>query len=671
MFKPKPIPPGERPEPRQVVWTSLLVIAAILPLMRYLDWRIDAFLLLTFAVRLAGLRWRAAVPGPWVRALLALAGIANCLYANQTLVGQDGGTALLTTMIALKLLELETKRDLRLTVILLGFFSVAQFLFDQSFPLAVYLGAVTIGAVTLLVDLNGGLGDTDRRAALRMAVRLSLQAAPLTLVLFVLFPRLNAPLWSLGVDSEKAQFGMSDSMEPGAISELVSGGGLAFRARFDRAPPDQNRLYWRGIVLWEMDGRRWSPGALSPAANAPSRLLEAADPIGYEIVLEPTRKKWLFALDMPTGIPDGTRMDASFLLSSNESVDSAKRYRARSALAYRTAEPDARVRELALRLPGNITPRMRELVAGWQGGTGGDWDLVQRGLAFFNKESFHYTLLPPALGANPADEFLFETRRGFCEHYASSFALLMRVGGVPSRVVLGYLGGERNEIGDYHMVWQSDAHAWVEVLIAGRGWVRVDPTAAVDPARVDNRSAAQVLGSGSSARFELPESGALAHVARNLRLLADTFDATWQNWVLDFSTQEQFALLERLGLEDYGEYGLAVLMLVAVSLTLGLTVLAMLRDRARADPLDAQYAVFCQRLARAGLPRGGHEGPLDFGRRVAAQRPDLASAVERFLALYVPARFGPPVAPGTADRLARELRGFHPRRGSRGSGGSG
>ncbi|AFL75481.1 transglutaminase TgpA family protein [Thiocystis violascens] len=657
-----PIPSVERPDAAQILALTLLVIAACLPLARYLHWQIGAFLLLLFAVRLVGLKWRAAIPGAWLRALLTLAGVANCLYANHTLVGQDGGTALFVTMLALKLLELKTKRDLRLTGILIGFLIVIQFLFDQSFPLAIYLGVMAFGAVALLVDLNGGLGDGRLRATLRVAASLSLQALPLTLVLFVLFPRLSAPLWSLGLDAGQAMTGMSDSMEPGAISELVLNGELAFRVRFDAAPPSPNQLYWRGPVLWEMDGRRWSPGPL-PAKDAdPPELEESANPIDYEIVLEPTQKTWLFALDMPIGAPDDAFINPDFQLLSRQPINSVKRYRVRSALDYRTAEPDARQRNRALQLPDNITPRMRELVASWRTHADGDWDLVQQGLAFFNREAFHYTLMPPRLGANPADEFLFETRRGFCEHYASSFALLMRVGGVPSRIVLGYLGAETNRIGGYQMVWQSDAHAWVEVLIAGRGWVRVDPTAAVDPARVDNRGASRILGAGTSVRFSLDQAGALVRFARNLRLLADTLDATWQNWVLDFSAEDQFALLDRLGLGAFREYGLAVLMVLAVSLTLAVLLLALLRTPAAPDPLDAHYARFCQRLARAGLPRRHTEGPSDFGRRVMAQRPDLIRPVSRFLALYIPARFGSDPRDDIIGQLANQLRAFHPRR---------
>ena len=641
---------AERAEPRQTLWTSLLVMAACLPLMRFLEWQINAFLVLVFLVRLLALRWPAANPGAAVRVLLTFAGVANCLHGYHTLAGQDGGAALLTTMLGLKLLELKSKRDLRLVLTLLGFLIVVQFLFDEGFMTTSYMALIAFAAVTLLADLNGLSHEGRWGPALGIATQLSWQAVPLTVVLFLLFPRLDAPLWDLGFEREAAMTGMSDSMEPGAISELVVNGEGAFRVRFEGPAPARDQLYWRGPVLWEMDGRRWSPGDAPRPARVGTGLTASDGPIDYEVVLEPTKQSWLFALDLPVGAPADAFITPEHQVVARTPVTSLKRYRVRSARSYRTAEPDEAQRALALRLPGNITPRMRALVADWQAQSTTESALVERALAFFNREAFHYTLLPPRLGASPADEFLFETRSGFCEHYASAFALLMRIAGIPSRIVLGYLGGEENDLGGYQIVRQSDAHAWVEVALQGRGWVRVDPTAAVDPARVDRRSASRLLGASASVRFDIGETDRLARLFRSARLLADTLGATWQNWVLDFSSEDQLALMDRLGLGALREYGLAALMLLAVGLTLGIVMLAMLRGPSHPDPLDALYARFCRRLARAGLPRHHHEGPSDYGRRVQTERPDLAGPVSRFLELYVPARYR---AGATAETLAQ------------------
>lgn len=655
------IPSNERPERAQILWVTLVLIAAYLPLAGHLALQISAFVGLLFAIRLASLRWPAVLPGTWPLAALTLIGVANAAVTYQGWSGQNAGTALFVSMLVLKLMELRRKSDIRLVATLIGFLVVVEFLFDQSPWLVLYLGAVVLGGIALLVDLNGGLGEARRRGALAVAVRLSLQALPLTLILFLLFPRLSAPLWSLGLDPSKATTGISDSLEPGAISELVLNGELAFRARFEGTPPAADQLYWRGPVLWETDGRRWSVGQ-DIASTAPAgALVEAARPIDYEVTLEPTDQRWLFALDLPDSVPEEAFLSPDHQLIARQVVSAVKRYRVTSALDYRTASPNPARLAAGLQVPDNVTPRMRRLVEEWRSRSETDWALVQAGLQFFNRESFHYTLMPPRLGANPTDEFLFETQRGFCEHYASSFAVLMRLAGVPSRIVLGYLGGELNRVGGYHMVWQSDAHAWVEVLIEGRGWVRVDPTAAVDPSRVDNSGASRMLGAGPSVRFTLEQADAIARFVRDMRLFADSLDAAWQDWVLGFSVEDQLALLQRLRLGELREYGLVALMLAALGITLGILVLASIRERKPLDPLQTEYARFCRRLAGIGLDRLPNEGPMDYAGRVAAKRPDLAPTVERFMDLYIPARYGPGVPYDTLTALNDLLRDFRPR----------
>jgi protein-glutamine gamma-glutamyltransferase len=655
------IPSNERPERAQVLWVTLVLIAAYLPLAGHLAIQIGGFVGLLFAIRLASLRWPAVLPGTWPLAALTLIGVANAAVTYPGWSGQNAGTALFVSMLVLKLMELRRKSDIRLVATLIGFLVVVEFLFDQSPWLVLYLAAVVLGGITLLVDLNGGLGEARRRGALAVAVRLSLQALPLTLILFLLFPRLSAPLWSLGLDPSKATTGISDSLEPGAISELVLNGELAFRARFDGTPPAADQLYWRGPVLWETDGRRWSVGKDIASTDPAGTLLQAARPIDYEVTLEPTDQRWLFALDMPDSVPDGGFVSPDHQLIARQVVSAVKRYRVTSALDYRTASPNPASLAAGLQVPDNVTPRMRRLVKEWRSRSENDWALVQAGLQFFNRESFHYTLMPPRLGANPTDEFLFETRRGFCEHYAASFAVLMRMAGIPSRIVLGYLGGELNRVGGYHMVWQSDAHAWVEVLIDGRGWVRVDPTAAVDASRVDNSGASRMLGAGPSVRFTLEQADEIARFVRNMRLFVDSLDAAWQDRVLGFSVEDQLALLQRLQLGELREYGLIALMLAALGLTLGILVVASIRERKPLDPLQAEYARFCRRLAKIGLGRLPNEGPMDYAGRVAAQRPDLAPTVARFMALYIPARYGPGDPRDALVAIADLLSGFRPR----------
>ena len=662
MAKQKLLTIDEQPERYQTLALVITVSAACLPLAPYLNWRVSGFVALVLILRLAAVRWPAAAPGRWVLLALTLVGVTNCLLANHTLVGKLGGTSLLITMLALKLLELRARRDHRISAIALCFVVVVQFLFDQGIGLTLYFGGIAFMIVALLVDLNGGIGSPPIRRAMPVVLRICLQALPLTIVLFALFPRLTSPLWSLGFDQDRATMGMSESMEPGSISELVINGDLAFRARFDQRPPRPDQLYWRGLVLWEVDNRKWSPGRVNQYQPADSELTRAAERIDYEIVLEPSRQRWMFSLDLPIEHPPNTVLSRDFQLLSDRPITTARRYRLSSALDFRTAVPADAERRYALRLPDNTSERMIALVKQWQLETDSDWALVQKGLDFFNREEFHYTLLPPKLGANPWDEFLFLTRSGFCEHYAGSFAVLMRIAGLPSRVVLGYLGGELNRIGGYHLIWQSDAHAWVEVMIAGRGWVRVDPTSAVAPSRVDNRGASRLLGTYAPARFHIDSTGVLANTIRHLRLLADSIDAAWQRSVLDYSAAEQTRLLDRLGLADYGEFALAGIMVAAVTVVMGLILFGLVHQPVAIDPATRCFALLCRRLAAVGLVRHAHEGPLDFAARVAVARPDFALRVNAIVALYIRGRYMPNPTAADVQRLSQLVKAFVPRK---------
>lgn len=648
-------------ERSQLLATVALATVAYLPLGRFLDWQVNTFIGAVFLLRVAAMRWPRIHPGRLALLVLTLAGLTIALAASYTLPGQRGGTGLFVIMLALKLLELRDRRDLRVVAVVIGFLVVVQFLFDQSLGLACYMGLVAVGMVILLVDLNGGLGIPSLHTAPRIALGLCVQALPLTLVLFLLFPRLSAPLWGIAPTSGLGHMGMSERLEPGAISELVVNGDLAFRARFKQSPPSGDQLYWRGLVLWQPDARGWSPG-IDPAWPLEAQVESFGPTLDYEVLLGPTQRRWLFTLDLPIGLPEGATRSGDFQLLAKQPLTTATRYQGRSSLNYRTSLPPDWVYPRALSLPPNVTERMRLLAAGWQDEAGDPWPVVLAGLRFFNREAFHYTLLPPRLGANPTDEFLFETRRGFCEHFASSFAVLMRLAGVPSRIVLGYLGGEPNRLGGYHMVWQSDAHAWVEVLIPNRGWVRVDPTAAVDPTRVDNRAASELLGTNAPLRFEVTPSGALLRALRQARLLADSLEAAWQTWVLDFSADQQRSLLQRVGLEWLRGTGLAVFMALTANLVLALSLWGLPARRPRRPALELVYDRFCERLARAGLPRRLGEGPKDYAERVAGSRPDLAAEVGQFTVLYIRQRYAPDADDRDIVGLERRLRVFRPRR---------
>ena len=641
---------------------TLLLAAAYLPLLRHLSPQVSAFIGLILLLRLAALRWPALTPGRWILLPLTLAGLGIAFDAYFSFAGRDAGTALLAVMLALKTLELRTARDLRMLSVLFGFLLISHFLFDQSAWLVLYLASLLVADLALMADLAARTPSHPLRSALRLAGTLCLQALPLALVLFLLFPRLSAPLWNLGDQQPRAITGMSESMEPGSVAELVVSGEPAFRARFDGPAPPQNRLYWRGLVLWTFDGRRWTradPGAM---AEARPTLTETAGQIGYELVLEPTDQRWLFALDMPLLAPPDATLDGNFQIAAKQRITKALRYRVASATAYNTGPLDLDQEEAGLQLPPNVTPRMRDLVAGWQAGGASPRQVIDQALAHINGADFYYTLLPPPLGDNPTDQFLFETRRGFCEHYAGAFALLMRIAGIPARVVVGYQGAELAPWGTWYLVSQAEAHAWVEVWLQGQGWVRIDPTAAIAPQRIERGGLLERLGAGTPLRFQVDETGALFRLVHGLRLMARAAGVAWQDWVLDFSLARQQQMLAAVGLAHLREYGLTLSMLVLAGAILGLLTLALVRGANRREPLERIYQAFCERLARIGLPRAASEGPLDYARRVAAARPDLAVEIQTFMGAYLPARYRNEVGRTNLRAIKARLRRFRPPR---------
>ena len=642
---------------------TLLLALAVAPLLLELKPQIGLFIGALFLLRVASLLRPSLRLGVWLLGALTILGGLNVVDAYHGLAGKQPGTALLLTMTALKLLEVQRERDLRVMATVFGFVMVVQFLFDTSAAMAAYVGVLLCGNLALLIDLGRDGAGARLRPALRTAGALLLQALPLAMVLFLFFPRLDAPLWDLGVDGNEARTGLKNWLEPGSIGEVVISGEDAFRARFDKpldiGPED---MYWRGPVLWQTDGRRWTPLAGYRWPQTETTVVPLSEPLYYTVVLQPTDQRWLLALDMPLSVPGQAVLTGDFQVLANRPVDDLRVYRASSVLDYHTTGLGPAERAAALQLPDNVTPRMRRLVAGWIADDATAETVVDRALRYFNREPFRYTLLPPPLGQNVADSFLFETRSGFCEHYASSFVLLMRIAGIPARIVAGYLGGEYNPISHDYVIRQSDAHAWSEVWIEGRGWARVDPTAAVAAERVERDERVAALGAAAPMRFRIDASSGLGQLIHGLRLFADAIDSGWTNWVVGFSNHKQQRLLEGVGLGQLRHYGLVLLMAAAgVAVMLAWSV-ALARRGPPAEPTLRAWEGFCAKLARIGLGRRAGEGPVDYHSRVLAARPDLAAEVEPIFAVYLRLRYR---SEGNATDLAQfrsMVRRFRPPR---------
>lgn len=588
------------------------------------------------------LAWRAyltrlggALPQRWLLTAITLAGAGGILIEFHTLLGREAGVALLIMLTTLKFMELRSPRDAMVLIYLACFIVITNFFYSQSIPTALYMLATLLVIVTAWVQLHGE--GIALRPRLRIAGTLLLQAIPLTLVLFVLFPRVQGPLWGLPQDAF-ASSGLSDDMSPGSISRLSLSDEVAFRVVYNGAPPRREQMYWRGPVLWQFDGRTWTPGRTG-GSIAP-QFTELAQPVDYSVTLEPHNKRWLFALEMPDRISVPANLTYDFQLLRREPLKARLRYEVRSHLSYHAnlREPERQIQR-ALQLPPGLNPRALQLAQRWRAEAPDDAAVVRAALAHFNREDFRYTLEPPPLqGMHNIDEFLFGTRQGFCEHYASSFVFLMRAAHIPARVVTGYLGGEYNDVGGYYIVRQSDAHAWAEVWLYGQGWVRIDPTAAIAPARVERNLAAAVPGTAA-----LPFMARSApQWLRDLRLNWDAVTNRWNQWVLGYNSELQFAFLTRLGMEDVTWRKLALNMTFALGLVIGMLALYMLRHLfgQRPDRVQATWLKVCRKLAKTGLPRAPHEGAQDYAERVATARPELAGDIRDLAARYGELRYG-------------------------------
>src|SRR5487761_1948079 len=593
------------------------------------------------AICSALLGWRAyltwsgnPLPPRWLLLVVTLACVLAIAATFRTLFGREVGVTLLILLAALKLLEIRAVRDVTVLIYLSCFVIITNFFYSQSIPTALFMLFTLLVIMATWVHLQ--TGTLAFKPRLRIAGVLLLQAIPLSLIIFVLFPRVQGPLWGMPQDAY-ASSGLSDSMAPGSLSKLSLSDAVAFRVIFNGKAPSPDQMYWRGPVLWDFDGTSWKRGR-NATLQRPV-LTDATTPVDYTVTLEAHNKSWLFVLDMPAKISIPADLAPDFQVLSRTPVNARLRYSATSLLSYRAnlGEPPQQLQR-ALALPQGYNPQSRKLAAEWRTRSDSDTALVRTALGYFNQNGFEYTLEPPLLGPNSVDDFIFTTKKGFCEHYAGSFVFLMRAAGLPARVVTGYQGGEYNELGGYYVLRQYDAHAWAEVWLQDRGWVRIDPTAAISPARIQN---------GLNAA--LPENAALPFLARtqspfllSLRLNLDALTNQWNQWVLGYNTERQFAFLTRLGMEDITWKKLAINMLSGVALLVGIFTLLMLRRLSvrQTDAVQALWLKACRKLEKAGLPRAPHEGAMDYAARISAARPELTEKIYDLAARYASLRYG-------------------------------
>lgn len=645
---------------RNVMWLMAAMLFVVAPhLLRLPPW-VGVFFAVVAGWR-AWIAWSALrVPPRMLVAAITLAASVGTFLQYGRITGREAGVTLLIVMACLKLLEMRTQREVVLAIYLGFFLVMTNFLFSQSIPLGLYMLVCVWVFIATLVGFNRVGRAPTFAERLRPAGALLLQALPLMAAFFLLFPRVQGPLWALPSDARAGTSGLSDSMVPGNISNLIKSDALAFRVAFEGERPPYSALYWRGPVLADFDGVAWRMFTYGQAGEL--KYARAGNPVGYTVTLEPNNKNWLFSLDVPATVPRGSYSLSDLQLRSHRPVDQRLRYDMRSYLTYKYGEQTGPVQlRWHLRLDESRNPRAIALGRQWARELQGDpRAILSRAIQLYNRE-FTYTLEPPLLdSSSPYDDFLFNTKRGFCEHYAGSFALLMRAAGIPSRVVTGYQGGEVNPFNQELIVRQADAHAWTEIWVKDEGWVRVDPTAAVSPLRVESGVNAAL---GPIGVFPTMIAADKLGLLAGMRYGWQMVNSQWDQWVIGYNMDKQRQFFADMGFPSLDWRTLGIWLVVAVLVIGGAVALGLvLRERPpRGEASLVAWNRFCAKLAAAGLPRMPHEGPIDYLARIRASRPAEAAEAEAITQRYVEARYGSGATREQLRELASRVREFRVR----------
>ncbi len=617
-------------------WTLGALLISIVPHVPFLPIWITAAFIACAAWRYVIERRRRVLPATWVRAVLALACFLGVLATYSSISGVGPGSALLVIMAAMKLLETRQRRDQFVLLFLSIFLVMSSLLREQYLWSLPYMLVSVLVIMTAWLRMSAGTSQTAR-ASFMTGGRLLLYAAPLAIVMWIFFPRIATPFWAVPIDTSRATTGLSDTMSPGDISSLSQSDAVAFRVTFENAVPDPVDRYWRGLVLTSFNGRTWSGREPMISRSARDQIEVLGEQVAYQVTLEPSRQQWVFALDMPAqwSLPQ-THMGPQQQLFRVTPIDQRIAYNVISHTDFRVGtELSQLYRNWYSELPEGSNPRTTALAREMRDVAGSDRAFAAAVLDMLNRDEFYYTLEPPPLGSNPVDRFLFETRRGFCEHYASAFSVMMRSVGIPARIVLGYQGGELNPLGGHLIVRQSDAHAWTEIWLDGIGWQRVDPTAAVAPERVEiGASDAAFEGIGETWGFSAP-----SRWMHQATMAWDMINAKWNDWILGYGPDKQDSFMEWLGMH---EPTWRKMMLTLIALVIGvIMVISLLLMWRYQPPRKDEAAILYQRFVRkTGIkPRTG-ETARGFALRARASGKLSAAIIDQVTEAYLDARYG-------------------------------
>jgi transglutaminase-like putative cysteine protease len=650
---------------RPLLWLAAALLFTLPPMFGSLATWVPCLFLLTLTMKFwmepKGYRLRSST---W-KLVLAAVTLAAIFSSYGSLKGIAPGVSLLVVLMSLKILEAHTAREFQVMVMMAWVLCLCGFFLSQDFAIALCLLAAFALLLVALIQFHRGSSPGALWPPLGATCKLLAQAAPLVVLLFLLFPRINTGFrFEIG-GAGSAASGFSDRISPGSIASLANSSEIAFRAEFpDHKTRPPGPMYWRGIVMWHCEGLEWrapyAPASISHSAwQSPG-----GKTIRQWITIAPHGAHWMFALDWPFEAPPRATLARGNYLWSVQPIRKARRYEAISSPKVTGKELQPRERKAALELPTSISPAVRDLAQSWIAQNSNPRATVNSALQFFRTQAFRYSLSPGEYKKNDLDEFLFHRRVGFCEHYAASFATLMRLAGIPARVVVGYLGGEYNDLGRFFLVRQADTHAWCEVWLPDSGWTRVDPTSVVAPGRASldlNAFLARRIASGEMAtrRSAFVTQLTQSAIFTNIRLTWETLNYEWDTRILGFDADVQESLLASVGIGDRGPFLLITEILVlAAALLVIYAVWMQLRTRLCVDQVKALYERFCRKAARLGVRRNPWEGPSDFSRRAAQLLPNESERIRQISNTYIALRYSPESDAIILDRFAKEVRAF-------------
>ena len=648
-----------------LLWLAAALLFTLPPMFDSLATWVPCLFLIALAMKFwmepKGYRLRSAI----FKLMLAAAALFAIFASYGSLNGIEPAISLLVVLMSLKVLEAHTRREFQVMVMIGWVLCLCGFFLSQDFGMALCLLAAFASLLVALIQFHRGSSPGAFWPPLGSASKLLAQAAPLVVLLFLLFPRVNPGFRFELRAIRSASTGFSDRLSPGSIAALANSSDIAFRAEF---PGNTTRptgpMYWRGAVMWQCDGMEWrAPYAPSSMSRSSTESI-SGNSVQQRIMLAPHGARWMFALDRPSDTPRGAMLVRGDYLWSFQPIRKARRYEVVSSPESARKELGPKERREALELPPSISPAVRELAQSWAAKSSNPRAIINSALQFFRTEGFTYSLSPGEFRKDDLEQFLFHRRVGFCGHYAASFATLMRLAGIPARVVVGYLGGEYNELGHFVLVRQADAHAWCEVWLPGNGWMRVDPTTAVAPGRAGLDLTSFLEGRVASGQMETRQSAFLTRLARSplftdIRFAWETLNYQWDTRLLAFDADVQEIFLDSIGLAKRGPFVLIMeILIAAVALLVIYFSWMQLRSRSRADRVKALYERFCRKAARLGVRRDPWEGPSDFSNRAALLLPGESGRIQQISNSYIALRYAPEPAATVLDRFAKEVSAF-------------